>query len=292
MPAERPFVKPSSPVIKRLFDFSDPSETKKMLDEMLKLENDRLKYDWNFDSRAVYPAAITDENSGSLDVSIPKRRFSNWERQERCNVPHYYSRPLHPHRSESRCQDLCQHPSELDQKNPSEKEHFTNPKPLASRNGNSMKPYIRKRSVQKAALVFTSPPRISSGNLNSSLVQFVSALRVPLPSMETESPPAVVFVDNTSSREPHSKSVCDPLKNQASRQLFEGKSSLKRNHGPISSHQSKITGVCLLYRRLVMICMCDVAPVAFMSTIFYCNPLKKLIKCGVLCSKNRNSNFN
>ena len=246
--AEKPFPKPcSSPVIRCLFENSDRKETKKMLDEMLLDESTRLRSVWNFDAAS---AGKRDKNSGENDAKIPmstNQRFVNWERQDRKSVPHYYSRPFHRHRSELRNSE--RNSSLLSSSTKSEILAGSSPLPLACRNENLMNP--RQRGPSKSTPIFASPPRISSESVNPSLVRFVTALKAPLPAMNSqchsisdENKPKEI-ADSQPAIRLHSLASHDPPKKQAFRQLFEEKTSRKRSFGSTSTLQPKITGECL-----------------------------------------------
>ena len=250
MPVEKPFVKPSTSVIKRLFDFSDRNETKQMLEEMLLAESMRLRSLWNFAPKIDVAAGETLD-----EIPMHKKRFAKWERQDRKDVPHYYSRPFHRHQSDehhSLSRDLLR-----------ETASQSIPTPLSSRNENLIQHCKHKRNTVKSTPMFASPPRISSETVNPSLVRFVSALRVPLPTVGTQTK-SVVDENKPKQRIDCASGVKQDVvhetpKHQAFRQLFEEKRSRKRTCASASTLQPKITGWCLFSCGFVMITFCNVA---------------------------------
>jgi len=241
MCVEKPFPKPcTSPAIRCLFAASDRRETKKMVEEMLQDESHRLRTFWNFDSES---AGNNDHIAGKSDAEIPmpnNQRFVNWQRQDRKAVPHFYSRPFHRHHSELRSNEW----NPISQ-NALKKSDQSSPLPLTSRNENLIKHRPRKRGPNKSTPIFASPPRISSESVNPSLVRFVTALQAPLPALTSQS--SIVdenkpITESQSNHRIHSLSFIDPPKKQAFRQLFEEKSSRKRNYSSTTTKQPKITG--------------------------------------------------
>lgn len=258
--AQRPFIKPSSAVIKRLFDFPDPNETKKLHDIMVQAESDRLERVWNFDVKKVNSAGKNDENSGESNQVLPNsfnRRF-NWEKQDRNSVPNYYSRSYHRHHSERR-HKVHPYLHEFHSPNATVKENKS-PAPLKLRDENILKAFKSKRSSAKQAITFTSPPKFSSNIVPPTLARFVSALRVPLPIEKSPSSiltPSSLLTPQTEIevKETEPKTTV-PTKNQASRQLFHERSNLKRSSSPTFAHQPKITGLCFFNCFFVMISTC------------------------------------
>ena len=180
--SQRPFIKPSKRVIKNLFDFPDPNETKKLVDDMIETESTRLLSLWNFDASTAFSAGSNDENSGKnvARSSISSNPRFIWQKQERHSTPHYYSKP---YIQRSKCKNnMHSHLSGVTSFSSEVAKKDKNLAPLALRDANILESTRSKRSSIKQAISFTSPPKLSSEVVPPTLARFVSALRVPFPS--------------------------------------------------------------------------------------------------------------
>ncbi|XP_076820102.1 uncharacterized protein LOC143465600 [Clavelina lepadiformis] len=278
---ERPHIKPSSPVCRRLFSFPDPSETKRMVEHLFDSERQRLKNLWGFDFSIKNSAG--NEPSDAREASIPaptspKVPRYQWKLQDPEKVPHFYTRPCRPHHSEARNLNSAPVPknSPRIQKLFCETKPRTSPLPLSCRDENASPvksaSMIARRPLSRKVPSFASPPKISSSNFNPSVVRLVTALRVPLPtspqitaptqnapmsedtvqrqdvaqSQSEQMVPCEAAEAITSTTNDNENTVMDmqttlPSKRPASRQLFAARQCSKRTRKEQPLKQRKIT---------------------------------------------------
>nr|CAB3229522.1 cyclin-dependent kinase inhibitor 1B [Phallusia mammillata] len=180
----QPDEKPRFQACKSLFGRSDPMETRRMLNATLDNEKRRLVGDWEFDAAWVTAAAKPVSKPRLTVPASPRKRRFEWELLDSASVPQFYVRGPRRHHSET-CKLLESRRQRL------------SPMPLSCRDENAS-PNRPTKSTKKngpskrlcRGLSFASPPKITEGNINTSLARFVTALRVPLPTFCEVTPEA------------------------------------------------------------------------------------------------------
>ena len=162
-------IKPSNAVIRQLFGKADRNETRKMLEKMIELENERLSTRWHVDVRQLFSTGRSSGALGESNGNLPRRPKTNqyvWEKQDAANVPSFYTRKPHTHHSDPKLlrENFCE--SFL-----IERKARKSPQPLCILNANQ---------VAAPRPLITSPVKLSLKRQDRSSVQLVLPIRCKL----------------------------------------------------------------------------------------------------------------
>ena len=254
--------------IRRLFDSPDPRETKKMVEDMVETEAERLKMVWDFDVRWLNsPELMSDEAAEQhVNVSMSKRRRFAWVKQSAQDTPSFYTRPIHRNYSETR-----NFQQNWDQENRPHRgsKQVKNHLPIFSERGNKAGRNdscpLKARNFGRCPAL-SSPPRpteLSQKELNFYNCGTPPSIRVST-SPFFDPTPSSVFANQSKHSAKKEQSPVQPSESSStmtpnqpsdnrcykdadantptSRQLFRAISLEKRKTTPGSIHQRKITG--------------------------------------------------